>query len=56
MIDHHKTSSYHAQDNGAVESFNKTLTKGLTKIYNIDKDKWDNKIPAVLCSYRKTYK
>ena len=33
MIDHHKTSSYHAQDNGAVESFNKTLTKGLTKIY-----------------------
>ena len=35
---HHKTSTYHPQENGVVESFNKTLTKGLTKIHNMDKD------------------
>ena len=29
---HHKTSTYHPQANGVVESFDKTLTKGLTKI------------------------
>ena len=38
MIDHHKSLSYHPEVNGPIESFNKTLTKGLTKIYNIDKD------------------
>jgi hypothetical protein len=32
MIDHRKTSSYHPEENGVVESFNKTLHKGLTKI------------------------
>ena len=38
MIDHHKSLAYHPQANGAIESFNKTFTKGFTKIYNIDKD------------------
>ena len=37
-IVHHKTTTYHPLTNGAVESFNKTLVKGLTKICNIDKD------------------
>ena len=56
MIDHHKISSYHAQENGAIESFNKTFVKGLTKICNLHKIDWDNKILTVLCAYRATFK
>ena len=37
-IDHRRSTTYHPQLNGAIEAFYKTLTKGLTKIYNIDKD------------------
>ena len=39
-----------------MESFNKTLTKGLTKICNVDKDDWDDKVPVVLWAYKTTYK
>ena len=55
-IVHHKTSAYHPKANGAVESFNKTLVKGLTKICNRDKDDWDDKIPAILWAYMTDYK
>lgn len=56
LIDHHKASTYHPQANVVVESFNKTLTKGLTKICNMDRDDWDDKVHAVLWAYRTTYK
>ena len=39
-----------------MESFNKTLTKGLTQICNIDKDDWDDKVFVVLWAYITTYK
>jgi hypothetical protein len=39
-----------------VESFNKTLHKGPTKIYGIDKDYWDDKVPIVLWAYMTAYK
>ena len=55
-VDHRRSTAYHPQSNGAIEAFNKTLTKGLTKIYNTDKDDWDEKIPAVLWAYRTAYK
>jgi hypothetical protein len=55
LIDHRKTTAYHPQGNGSVESFNKTLHKGLTKICGIDKNEWDDKVPAVLWAYRSAY-
>ena len=56
QIDHHQSTIYHPQSNGAIEAFNKTLTKGWTKICNTNKDDWDKKIPVVLWVYRTTYK
>ena len=56
MIDHHKSSAYHPQANGTIESFNKTLTKGLTKICNVNKNYLDDKIPTILWDYRIDYK
>ena len=55
-INHQHSTVYHPQLNGAIKAFNKTLTKGLTKICNTDKDDWDEKIPVVLWSYGTTYK
>ena len=55
-IDHRWSTAYHPHSNGAIEAFNKTLTKGLTKICSTDKDYWDEKIPAVLWAYRIAYK
>ena len=47
MIDHHKSLAYQPQANGAIDSFNKTLSKGLTKICNLDKNDWNDKIPTI---------
>ena len=55
-MNHRWCTAYHPQSNGAIEAFNKTLKKGLTKICNIDKDDWDEKIPTLLWAYRTTYK
>lgn len=45
-----------SQSNGAIEYFNKTLTKGLTKKCNIDKEVCHNKILAILRDYKISYK
>ena len=37
-IDHRCNTTYYTHSNGAIEEFNKTLTRGLTKICNTNKD------------------
>ena len=55
-VDHRRSTTYHPQSNGVIEAFNKTLKKGLNKVFNTDKADWDKKIPAILWVYRTAYK
>lgn len=56
MIYNHTSLEYHPQANGAIGSFNKTLTKGLTNICNIKKNDWASKMQTILQAYITTYK
>lgn len=38
---------YEPNVNGAVDFFNKTLLKWLDKIFEIDRDDYDDKVPIV---------
>ena len=56
QIQHKKTTPYHPQANETVEAFNKVLKNALTKVCNVRRDDWDQKVSVVLWAYRTTCK
>ena len=56
QIQHKKTTPYHPQENGKVEAFKKILENALTKVCNVCRDDWDQKVSVVLWAYHTTCK
>ena len=56
QVFHQKSTPYHPQANGTVDSFNKIIQHAFTKVCNINRDDWDLRIPTVLCAYKTTCK
>jgi transposase InsO family protein len=50
-VHHQKRTPYHPQANGTIKAFHKILETQLTKIFIINIDDWDLRIPAVLWAY-----
>lgn len=53
-ITHWKSTPYHPQANGQVESTNKVLEKILTKTVQLHKKDWTDRLPEALWAYRIT--
>ena len=51
MVRHHNSSPYHLQANGTVKVLIKIPEWGFTKVYVVNHNDWDERIPAVLWEY-----
>ena len=56
VVVHKKSTSYYPQENGLVESRNKTLQTILIEIVNENRTDWDTKLHSALWAYRTSYK
>jgi transposase InsO family protein len=50
-VHHHKSTPYHPQE---FEAFNKILETTLTKVFCVNRDDWDLRVPTILWAYRTT--
>ena len=55
-IKHRKSTPYHPQANGQVESTNKVLENIMTKIVQLNRRDWSEKLKDALWAYRITWK
>jgi len=55
-IRHKKSTSYHSQANGQVQSTNKVIESIPTKMVNIHRKDWVDKLPQALLAYRTTWR
>ena len=53
-IQHHRSSAYRPQTNGAVEAANKNIKRILRKMVETSKD-WSEKLPFALWAYRTSF-
>ena len=54
-IQHHRSSAYRPQTNGAVEAANKNIKRILRKIIETSRD-WSEKLPFALWAYRTSFR
>jgi hypothetical protein len=52
IIQDNKTNPYHPQVNGTIESFNKILDHGTTKVCNTNPNDYDDHVLVALWEYR----
>ena len=54
-IQHHRSSAYRPQTNGAVEAVNKNIKRILRKMVETSRD-WLDKLPLALWAYRTSFR
>ena len=55
-IKHRKSTPYHPQANGQVESTNKVLESIITKTVHLHRRDWEERLPEALWAYRTTWR